>query len=128
VVGSHVVLEPTKGRPFTSLDLVVSEREPSLRAEATCPSPAFAGCAVDPRNAPYDTFVLWNPGPRGVVWVLSQRDDAFLTARFAGWAVPGHLDDTLEEQIDLEALLSTFAYVDFFGFTTTPEFADLPVP
>jgi hypothetical protein len=128
VVSSHLVLEPTKDRPATTLDLVVSEKEPALLAEAACPSPAFAGCAVDPRNAPYDIFVLWNPGPRGVVWVLYQRDDAYLTARFAGWEIPGDLDEALADQIDFEALLSTFAYVDFFGFTTTPEFAEMPVP
>ena len=31
----------------------------------------------------------------------------------------GRSDLSFDKQIDLEALLSTFAYTDFFGFTTT---------
>ncbi len=127
-VSAHIDLEPTKQRPATTLDLVVSAREPTLLTGATCPSTAFTGCVIDTSNPPYDTFVLWDPGPRGVVWVLYRRDDAYLTARFSGWNIRADLDATLRKQIDLEALLSTFAYTDFFGFTTTPEFADQPVP
>jgi hypothetical protein len=83
---------------------------------------------VDASNPAYDTFVLWDAGPRGKLWVLYRRDDAYLRARFSGWDIRADLDASLREQIDLEALLSTFACTDFFGLTTTPEFADQPVP
>ncbi len=78
-------------------------------------------------NPDYDTVVLWDPGPQAVVWVLYQRDDAHLTARFAGWDVP-HDGQALEQQIDLEALMDVFSFTGSFGFTTMPQFADIDLP
>ncbi len=127
LLSARITLAPTDDRPFTTLDLFVTEQTPAQARGPVCPSRTFKVCLASSENPEHDTWALWDPGRSGVVWVLYQRDDTALTARLAGWDVP---EDTerLREQVDWDALMQMFAYRDFYGFWTTPEFADQTVP
>ncbi len=123
-VSARVTVAPTRKHPYSVVDLVVSEKRPSI-APDSCASSTFDAC----RSAMYGanetpTFLLWNPGPDGEFWVVYQREDAYLTARLSGWDIPAQWDRPLISDVDWDGLSVAFSDDEYFGFTTTQRYAD----
>ena len=128
-VSARITLDSTRWRPYDTLDLIVSKVPPANSATPPCKTP-LAHCDrgnYGATTAP--TYVTWNDGPDGVVWVFYRRSrSSYLTARFTGWDVPASWEGALPGDLDWLALIGTFSEKDYFGFTTTKEYADQQVP
>ncbi|MBS43788.1 MAG: hypothetical protein CMH83_11640 [Nocardioides sp.] len=130
-VGVRVVKRPVRTSPYDTIDLLVSEQRPPLFGERPCEDAAFAHCwRGDVTGDGEPTFLVWDDGPDGVVWATHpQAEQAHLTARLTGWDVPAEFDDPMIDQMDWSGLaFGTFGEPDYFGFGTTREWVETPVP